>query len=76
MTSDEIVFNLKTLLQPVEQILDYEFNNKNLLFSAFCHRSFKETYNINEDCYEKLEVLGDSILDYIANSNLIKFTIL
>jgi len=25
-------------------------------------------------CYEKLEVLGDSILDYIANSNLIKFT--
>jgi dsRNA-specific ribonuclease len=25
-------------------------------------------------CYEKLEVLGDSILDYVANSNLIKFT--
>lgn len=27
-----------------------------------------------DSCYEKLEVLGDSILDYVANSNLIKFT--
>jgi dsRNA-specific ribonuclease len=26
--------------------------------------------------YERLEVLGDAVLDYIANSNLIKFTIL
>ena len=25
-------------------------------------------------CYEKLEVLGDAVLDYVANSNLIKFT--
>jgi dsRNA-specific ribonuclease len=26
--------------------------------------------------YETLEVLGDAILDYVANSNLIKYTIL
>ena len=32
-----------------------------------------ETYKTGV-CYEKLEVLGDSILDYIANSNLIRFT--
>lgn len=32
-----------------------------------------ETYELGL-CYEKLEVLGDSILDYVANSNLIKFT--
>ena len=32
-----------------------------------------ETYQLDV-CYEKLEVLGDSILDYIANSNLIKYT--
>ena len=25
-------------------------------------------------CYEKLEILGDAVLDYVANSNLIKFT--
>ena len=37
------------------------------------HRSFKETYNL-PFCYEKLEVLGDAILDYLANSSLIKYT--
>lgn len=32
-----------------------------------------EAYNLKV-CYEKVEVLGDSILDYVANANLIKFT--
>ena len=26
-------------------------------------------------CYEKLEVLGDAILDYLINSNIFKYTI-
>lgn len=58
---------------PVEKILNYKFNNKNLLLEALTHRSFKETHNLS-GCYEKLEVLGDAILDYIANSNLLKYT--
>jgi len=29
-----------------------------------------------EGNYEKLEVIGDSLLDYMVNSNLIKFTLL
>ena len=58
---------------PVEKILNFQFANKNLLLEALTHRSFKETYGL-ASCYEKLEVLGDAILDYIANSNLIKFT--
>lgn len=44
------------------------------MVEAFTHPSFMEAYNTGS-CYEKLEVLGDSILDYIANSNLIKYTI-
>ena len=32
-----------------------------------------ESYSTGS-CYEKLEVLGDAVLDYVANSNLIKFT--
>ena len=58
---------------PIEKILNFEFANKNLLLEALTHRSFKETYGL-ADCYEKQEVLGDAILDYIANSNLIKYT--
>ncbi len=60
---------------PVEKILDYEFKDKRILLEAFTHRSFKEAYGLSLQ-YEKLEVLGDSILDYLANSNLIKYTIL
>lgn len=62
-------------LLPVEKILQYEFKNKKILLEAFTHKSFKDAYGLTL-CYEKLEVLGDSILDYIANSNIIKYTIL
>lgn len=65
---------LKELIcSDVEKILRYKFANRNLLIHALTHRSFKEAYSL-EDCYEKLEVLGDAILDYLANQNLIKFT--
>ena len=63
------------MLLPVEKILNYEFQDKFRLLEAFTHKSFKEYYGTST-CYEKLEVLGDAILDYIANSNLIKYTIL
>jgi dsRNA-specific ribonuclease len=66
---------LLDLLSPVEQILNYEFKDKYLLLEAFTHRSFKEYHSLSSN-YEILEVLGDAILDYIANSNLIKYTIL
>ena len=61
------------LLLPVEDILNYKFHDKNLLLEAFTSRNFMEQFQTGS-CYEKLEVLGDSILDYVANSNLIKFT--
>lgn len=61
------------MLIPVEKIIDYEFKNKNLLMEAFTHPSFMEAYKTDSN-YEKLEVLGDAILDYVANANLIKFT--
>ena len=38
------------------------------------HRSGKSHYKLPFN-YEKLEILGDSILDYIANSNLLRFTL-
>lgn len=74
MDSATVRETLKTLVcSPVEKILNFEFANKNLLLEALTHRSFKETYSL-ATCYEKMEVLGDAILDYIANSNLIKYT--
>ena len=74
---DKSLIELKTqlidLLAPVEKTLNYQFKNKELLLEAFTHPSFMEAYKTGI-CYEKLEVLGDAILDYIANSNLIEYT--
>jgi hypothetical protein len=64
---------IEAVCPEVEKILNYRFANKNILLEALTHRSFKDTYNLS-GCYEKLEVLGDAILDYIANSNLLKYT--
>ena len=61
------------VIAPVESILNYQFNDKNVLLEALTHKTFKEAYGLNS-CYEKLEVLGDAILDYLANSNLIRYT--
>jgi hypothetical protein len=66
---------LITFLAPVEEILQYKFQDPFLLLEAFTHKSFKEYHDLSVT-YEKLEVLGDTILDYLANSNLIKYTIL
>lgn len=63
-------------LVPVERKLGYAFKNKRLLLEAFTHKSFKEYHQLDNNHYETLEVLGDAILDYLANSNLIKYTIL
>jgi hypothetical protein len=63
-------------LEEVEKSLGYSFNNKRLLLEAFTHKSFREYHGLTNNHYETLEVLGDAILDYVANSNLIKYTIL
>ena len=73
MTLIDLQTCLIQALLPVEKISGYEFKNKHLLVEAFTHTSFMEAYNTGS-CYEKLEVLGDVVLDYVANSNLIKFT--
>ena len=38
------------------------------------HRSGKSHYFLPFN-YEKLEILGDSVLDYVANANLLRFTL-
>ncbi|KAL8223723.1 hypothetical protein R6Q57_019198 [Mikania cordata] len=49
-------------LTEVEEIIGYEFKNKELLMEAFTHGSY-----VSEDClsYERLEYLGDSVLNHL-----------
>ena len=51
----------------LEKRLEYTFKNKNLIKEALTHRSCKKSYN-----NERLEFLGDAVLDLIVGEYLFK----
>ncbi|XP_017241588.1 dicer-like protein 4 isoform X3 [Daucus carota subsp. sativus] len=51
----------------LEDSIGYQFNNKGLLVQAFVHPSY--TYH-SGGCYQRLEFLGDAVLDYLITSYL------
>ena len=44
------------------------------MLEAMTHKTGKNHFNL-KFCYEKLEILGDAVLDYLANANLLRFTL-
>ncbi len=54
-------------LEPLQQQLNYQFDNKELLIEALTHKSYKQPYN-----NERLEFLGDAVLDLIVGEYLYK----
>ncbi|KAI0837301.1 hypothetical protein F5Y06DRAFT_271288 [Hypoxylon sp. FL0890] len=72
--SRDILFNstpmstqLLAFLTPLEELIGYSFRNKNLLVEAATHSSFGFV-NSTGSCMERLEFLGDAILDHIVVS--------
>ena len=49
----------------LEQIIGYTFKNKDLLLKAFTHTSY--AYDNHVESNEKLEFLGDSILEFLSS---------
>jgi len=47
----------------IEKIINYKFKNKNLLINSFTHPSYNSINN-----YERLEFLGDSIINFHTSS--------
>jgi len=54
---------------PIEKTLAYQFKNKNYLEQALTHRSINSHARKN---YERLEFLGDAVIDIIISKLLIK----
>ena len=52
-------------IDALEQIIGYQFTDKNLLLEAFTHRSLN-----NHKSYERLEFLGDKVLGFIIANML------
>ncbi|KAI9682676.1 MAG: hypothetical protein M1829_006663 [Trizodia sp. TS-e1964] len=55
----------------IETLIDYQFTKKALLLEALTHPSSRDV-GANGLSYQKLEFQGDSVLDYIVVSNIIK----
>ena len=65
---------LRRLMKLQTEVLDYKFKEPLLLLEAMTHKTGKNHFNLKL-CYEKLEILGDAVLDYLANANLLRFTL-
>lgn len=59
----------KSKVRRLEEILDYKFNDPSYLVQAITHAS---AYQKCTRSYERLEFLGDAILDYLVTTTLIK----
>ncbi|XP_022250670.1 endoribonuclease Dicer-like [Limulus polyphemus] len=51
-----------------EEKIGYVFKDKSYLLQAFTHASYH--YNKLTDCYQRLEFLGDAVLDYLITRHL------
>lgn len=65
---------LRRLERLQDEVLQYRFNEPLLLLEALTHKSGNRQFKVGFN-YEKLEILGDAVLDYLVNSNLFRFTL-
>ena len=54
--------------EKIEKSINYHFKNKELLETALTHTSYANENNV--ESYEKLEFLGDSILEFLSSRYL------
>ena len=65
----ESIDNYPPQLSYVEHMLGYKFKRKMLLIEALTHASYEEK-NIRTPSYERMEFLGDSVLDMVVTDFL------
>ena len=56
------------MAERVEEILGYSFKERSFLLQALTHASY--TCNELTESYERLEFLGDAVLDYLVTAHL------
>ena len=60
----------------LEKRIGYEFKDIKLLITALTHKSFANELKVNKtESYERLEFLGDAILEYIVSDYLFRMRI-
>ena len=56
------------MAETVEDILGYSFKERSFLLQALTHASY--TSNELSESYERLEFLGDAVLDYLVTAHI------
>lgn len=65
--------NNKEMLQALEKIVGYKFKDFQLLIMAMTHSSYVNEKRINKlNCNERLEFLGDAVLELVSSEFLYK----
>ncbi|CAF1271794.1 unnamed protein product [Adineta steineri] len=62
------IFYVKRAFEEIEIKIKYKFENKAYLIAAFTHPS--NFANRLTDCYERLEFIGDAILDFLVTRHI------
>ncbi|MDE5946656.1 MAG: ribonuclease III [Oscillospiraceae bacterium] len=57
-------------IEEFEKIIDYKFNNRNLLIQALSHSSYANEKKKSRTSNERLEFLGDSVLSIVVSKYL------
>ena len=64
---------MNNMLEKLEENIDYSFKNKELLMEAMSHSSYINERKINKTaCNERLEFLGDAVLELASSDYLFK----
>lgn len=73
-SADELVtyFNQFDLAIKMQQQIQYTFNGSELFFNIFCHKSFAHELRFDIQNNERLEFLGDSVLQLIISRELMQ----
>ncbi len=72
-TKKEIIIRLRNKFSKLENKIRINFNNKDLLIQSFIHRSFiNENKNFYLSDNERLEFLGDAVIELIVTEYLYK----
>lgn len=63
--------NIQEALEKLQNVIDYRFQNVDLLKQALTHSSFSNEQKINKlKNYERLEFLGDAVLELVSSEFL------
>ncbi len=67
---NNVADNEKKSIKAIEKIIGYTFNDKSILQKAITHVSYNKALNREDDGYQRMEYLGDSILDFVVADEL------